>query len=94
MKRGDRVALVLPQRFETATAYIAINQLGAVATPLSMLFGPEALEYRLKDSGAVLALVECEALAAVRRQRVEELVDAHFGAMRVPAHVDEEVTKE
>lgn len=67
--RGDRVAIVLPQRFETAVAHIAINQLGAIAMPLSMLFGPEALEYRLKDSGAVLAVVECAALDAVRGVR-------------------------
>jgi len=69
VQRGDRVAIVLPQRFETAVAHIAINQLGAVAMPLSMLFGPEALEYRLRDSGAVLALVECAALDAVRAVR-------------------------
>ncbi len=56
--RGDRVAIVLPQRFETAVAYIAILQLGAVALPLSMLFGPEALEHRLTDSGAVAALCD------------------------------------
>lgn len=67
--RGDRVAIVLPQRFETAVAHIAINQLGAIAMPLSMLFGPEALEYRLQDSGAVLALAECAALPALRGVR-------------------------
>ena len=44
--RGDRVAIVLPQRFETAVAYMAVLQMGAVAMPLSMLFGPEALAYR------------------------------------------------
>ena len=71
VKRGDRVAIVLPQRFETAVAHIAIQQLAAVAVPLSMLFGPEALEYRLKDSGAVLALVECDALPAVRSARLQ-----------------------
>ncbi|MCH7342045.1 AMP-binding protein [Pelomonas sp. CA6] len=63
---GDRVALVLPQRFETAVAHVAINQLGAVAMPLSLLFGPEALEYRLRDSDAMLAIVDCGALAALR----------------------------
>jgi len=54
--RGERVAIVLPQRFETAVAYIAVLQLGAVAMPLSQLFGPEALQFRLQDSEAVLAI--------------------------------------
>ena len=43
VRRGDRVAIVLPQCFETAVAYMAVLQMGAVAMPLSMLFGPEAL---------------------------------------------------
>ena len=42
--RGDKVALILPQRPETVIAHIATYQLGAVAVPLSFLFGPEALE--------------------------------------------------
>jgi acetyl-CoA synthetase len=49
---GDRVAIVLPQRFETAVAHIAVLQMGAVAMPLSTLFGPDALEFRLNDSAA------------------------------------------
>lgn len=63
VKRGDRVALVMPQRFETAIAYMAIFQLGAVAMPLSMLFGPEALEYRLQDSEAAVALCDESSIA-------------------------------
>jgi acetyl-CoA synthetase len=58
VKRGDRVAIVLPQRFETAVAYMAVLQMGAIAVPLSMLFGPDALEYRINDSDAVVALVD------------------------------------
>ncbi|MFM7331628.1 MAG: AMP-binding protein, partial [Brachymonas sp.] len=58
VKSGDRVAIVLPQRFETAVSYMAVLQMGAVAVPLSMLFGPEALQYRLQDSGSVVALVD------------------------------------
>jgi acetyl-CoA synthetase len=54
--QGDRVAIVLPQRFETAVAYMAVLQMGAVAMPLSQLFGPEALEFRLQDSQAVVAI--------------------------------------
>jgi acetyl-CoA synthetase len=58
VKRGERVAIVMPQRFETAVAYMAVFQMGAVAMPLSMLFGPDALEYRLQDSGAVVAICD------------------------------------
>ena len=68
---GDRVALVLPQRPETAIAQIAVAQLGAVAMPLSMLFGPDALAYRLQDSGAVLALADEGAMANLRAVRAD-----------------------
>jgi len=56
--RGDRVAIILPQRPEAAIAYMAIFQMGAVALPLSHLFGPDALEYRLAHAGACVAIVE------------------------------------
>jgi len=62
VKRGDRVALLLPQRPETAIAYIAVFQMGAIALPLSHLFGPDALEYRLEDAGASVAIAESTTL--------------------------------
>ncbi|HEY2338627.1 MAG TPA: AMP-binding protein [Burkholderiales bacterium] len=58
VKRGDRVAIMLPQRPETAIAYVAIFQMGAIALPLSHLFGPDALEYRLEHAGASVAIAE------------------------------------
>ena len=67
--RGDRVAIVMPQRFETAAAHIAIGQLGAVAMPLSTLFGPEALEYRLNHSEARVAIVDESAIVNLRAAR-------------------------
>ncbi|MCP4386940.1 MAG: acyl-CoA synthetase, partial [Gammaproteobacteria bacterium] len=57
IERGDRVAIVLPQTIETIVAHLAIHKLGAVSLPLAILFGPEALEYRLRDSGARAAIV-------------------------------------
>ena len=63
VQRGDRVALLMPQRFETAVAHIAVYQLGAVAMPLSMLFGPEALEYRINHGEAVVALADETSMA-------------------------------
>ncbi len=56
VKRGDRVAIVMPQSFACAVAYIACFQMGAVAMPLSKLFGEDAVNYRMKDSGAVAVL--------------------------------------
>jgi acetyl-CoA synthetase len=63
--RGDRVALILPQRPETVIAHLATYKLGAVAVPLSFLFGPEALAFRLADSGAKVAFVDPQSLANI-----------------------------
>ena len=58
VQRGERVAIVLPQRPETAIAHIACYQMGAIALPLSHLFGPDALEYRLENSEACVAIID------------------------------------
>jgi acetyl-CoA synthetase len=50
--RGDRVGILLGQRLETLLAHLAVYKLGAIAMPLFSLFGPEALGFRLADSGA------------------------------------------
>ena len=71
VQRGDRVAIVMPQRFETAVAYMAVFQMGAVAMPLSMLFGPEALAFRLQDSEAVVAICDDSSIVSIRAVRAE-----------------------
>ena len=63
---GDRVGIILPQRAETVVAHIAVYKLGAIAVPLSILFGPEALAMRLVDAGAVAVIGETEPLERVR----------------------------
>jgi acetyl-CoA synthetase len=74
--RGERIAIVLPQRAETAVAHIACQQSAMVAMPMSILFGPDALEYRLQDSSAVAAIVDAAALPAL------EEIRAHCPALR------------
>jgi acetyl-CoA synthetase len=69
--RGDCVGIVLPQRFETAVAYMAVLQMGAIAMPLSQLFGPEALAYRLNDSQAKVAIGDENTLAALTEVRAQ-----------------------
>ncbi|MCX7305209.1 MAG: AMP-binding protein [Hyphomicrobiales bacterium] len=67
IRRGDRVALLLPQGFETVIAHLAIYKLGAIALPLALLFGPEALEYRLQTAGARLVVTNAAGAAKLGR---------------------------
>ncbi|MDI9336391.1 MAG: AMP-binding protein [Gammaproteobacteria bacterium] len=65
-----KVGILLPQSFSCALAYLALFRMGAVAVPLSHLFGVEAIEHRLRDSQASLLLTQaslvsvCEQLPA------------------------------
>src|SRR3974390_744024 len=52
ISRGDRIGILLPQCPETLITHLAAYTLRAIALPLFTLFGPEAIEYRLNDSGA------------------------------------------
>lgn len=75
IKRGDRVALLMPQSFETVIAHVAIYKMGVIALPLALLFGIEALEYRLRISGAAAIITNDFGLDRVRqiRDRLPEL---------------------
>lgn len=66
---GNRVGILAGQRVETLLGHLAAYKLGAVAVPLFGLFGPEALAYRLGDSGAKVLLADAggaEKVAALR----------------------------
>lgn len=77
VRRGDRVALLLPQCFETVIAHVAIYKMGAIALPLALLFGEEALEYRLKDAGACVVVTNAFGLSRLApiRSRLTALKD-------------------
>ena len=71
VKRGDVVAIHLPQRPETAIAHIALYRVGAIALPISKLFGTDALRYRLTNSSARAILLEPESLEKIEPIRAE-----------------------
>jgi acetyl-CoA synthetase len=62
IRRGDRVAILLPQAPAVAASHIAIYKLGAIALPLAILFGNEAISYRLQDSGARALITNAQGL--------------------------------
>ena len=72
---GDRIAILLPQRPETAISHIAIYKAGMIAVPLFTLFGPDALEFRLADSGARALITDTTSLERIApiRARLPQL---------------------
>lgn len=67
--RGDRVAVYLPQAPETAVTHIAVYKMGAVAVPLFTLFGVDAIQFRLANSGAVALVTDTEGCRKLREIR-------------------------
>lgn len=66
---GDRVGVVLPQKPANPLTHLACWKLGAISIPLSVLFGPDALAYRLDDADASVAVVDESVLGAVEEAR-------------------------
>jgi acetyl-CoA synthetase len=75
LERGDRVAILLPQTLETVVGHIAAYKAGMIAVPLFILFGEDALEYRLQASGAKAVITNAENLPKIAaiRERLPEL---------------------
>ena len=71
IKRGDRVAILLPQTPEAAAAHVAIYKLAAIALPTALLFGPDAIAYRLQNSGAAALITNAQGLAKLADIRAQ-----------------------
>src|SRR3546814_6849216 len=69
INKGDRVGILLPQSPETAIAHLAIYKLGAIAVPLFTLFGTEALQFRLGNSGAKALITHDEGMSKLAEIR-------------------------
>lgn len=66
---GERIGILLPQAPETAIAHVAAYKIGAIAIPLFALFGVEALEYRLHDSGTRIVITNTSGAAKLAEIR-------------------------
>ena len=75
IRRGDRVAILLPQSVEVLATHFAVYKLGAIAVPLAGAFGVDAIAYRLTDSGARALVTDDAGLAKITpRPETLELV--------------------
>src|SRR3954454_13001296 len=52
IERGDRVATLLPSLPETAAVFLGTYKRGAILLSMSVLYGDDGIEHRLRDSGA------------------------------------------
>lgn len=75
---GDVVGVVNPASLETGVTYLALFRMGAIALPLSSLFGPDALAFRLRH-GAAKAVITSTANAP----SVREALDGAEGVPRL-----------
>ncbi len=69
LRRGDTVAVLLPQGPAVLIAHFAAMKLGTVVLPLFTLFGPDALAYRLADAKARIVVTDgasLEKLTSIR----------------------------
>lgn len=75
MVRGERLGILLPQTPETAIAHVAAWKAGLVSVPLFTLFGEDALEFRLANSGARALVTDEGGLAKIAaiRERLPDL---------------------
>src|SRR5256714_5893710 len=89
VERGDRVATLLPSLPETAAVFLGTYKRGAILLSMSVLYGDEGIEHRLRDSGAKAIVTD-----TANRHRVPEglvevvfVLDADEGE-REPGDVD------
>ena len=85
--RGDRVAVFLSQSVELPIAHLAAFRSGMISVPLFTLFGEDALEFRLSNSGAKAVITDeggYEKLAKIR-DRLPDLKNVYVAGGKVPA---------
>ena len=76
LKKGDRVALMMPNLLQYPVALIGTLRAGCVVVNCNPLYTPRELEYQLKDSGAT-AIVIVENFAHVLEQVVARTAVRH-----------------
>src|SRR5262249_39062914 len=66
VKKGDRVAIAMRNFPEWPIAFWAATVIGAIAVPLNAWGTGDDLAYGLRDSGAIVAVVDSDRLARLK----------------------------
>ena len=71
LRRGDRVAVLLPKSIEECAAIFAVSRAGGVFVPVNPLLRPAQVRHILEDCGAAILLTD----AALRDTHAAALAD-------------------
>jgi acetyl-CoA synthetase len=90
LERGDRVATLLPSLPETAAVFLGTYKAGAILLSMSVLYGDEGIQHRLRDSGAKVLVTDTK-----NRNRIPDglaevifVVDSPDGGERQAGDID------
>ena len=74
VERGDRVAVCAPASPETAAMFLGTWKLGAILLSLSVLYGDEGIEHRIKDSQPKVIVTDAENAERMPDELVDEVI--------------------
>src|SRR6476659_2156132 len=75
VKKGDRVALVLPNSPQFVIAFYGALRAGAIVVPCNPLYTPPELQHQLADSGATTVVVLSRLYPVVKAARAGTAVE-------------------
>src|SRR5256714_499443 len=90
IERGDRVATLLPSLPETAAVFLGTYKRGAILLSMSVLYGDEGIQHRLRDSGAKALVTDTNNRRRIPDGLAEKVfvLDSPDGGDRMPGDVD------
>jgi acetyl-CoA synthetase len=74
VEREDRVATLLPSLPETAAVFIGTYKRGAILLSMSVLYGDDGIEHRLRDSGAKVLVTDAANVHRIPQGIVETVL--------------------
>ena len=83
LKRGDRVAIMMPNLLQYPIVLYGVLKAGMVATTINPLYTADELAHQLRDSGAkAIVLVSFAAPPTPRRSTTNQYPHSHYHALR------------
>src|SRR2546423_15700901 len=74
VQRGDRVSVVAPASPETAAVFLGTWKLGAILLSMSVLYGDEGIQHRVRDSRPRVLVTDAANVERMPGDLIDELV--------------------